>query len=122
MRTASRSSTTWPMPSVKRAGRGSRPKKSSTRARWRKSSPSSRRSDSVSQMSTPAPTPPAEARRLAAADDWELLDTPSEDLFDAFTRLAAQLSAAPIALISLVDRDRLWFTSVLGLEVRERSE
>jgi PAS domain S-box-containing protein len=70
-------------------------------------------------MSTPEPTSPSEERRLAALYECELLDTPSEDLFDAFTRLAAQLCDAPIALISLVDRDRLWFSSALGLELRE---
>ena len=51
-------------------------------------------------MSTPAPTSPPEERRLAALYECELLDTPSEDLFDAFTRLAAQLCETPIALIS----------------------
>jgi PAS domain S-box-containing protein len=70
-------------------------------------------------MSTPAPTSPSEEGRLAALYECELLDTPREDLFDAFTRLAAQLCGTPIALISLVDRDRLWFKSALGLDVRE---
>ncbi len=70
-------------------------------------------------MSTPAPIPPSEERRLAALYEYELLDTPSEDLFDAFTQLAAQLCDTPISLITLVDRNRQWFKSNLGLEIRE---
>ncbi|HTD38096.1 MAG TPA: ATP-binding protein [Candidatus Limnocylindrales bacterium] len=70
-------------------------------------------------MAQPAPVPPSEERRLAALYEYELLDTPFEDLFDAFTRLAAQLCDAPISLITLVDRDRQWFKSSLGLDVRE---
>ena len=64
-------------------------------------------------------TTPSEERRLAALYDYELLDTPSEDVFDAFTQLAAHLCATPIALISLIDRDRQWFKSVVGLDFRE---
>ena len=50
-----------------------------------------------------APIRPTRSRRLAALDDYELLDTPDEELFDAFTRLAAQLCGTPISLISLID-------------------
>jgi PAS domain S-box-containing protein len=64
-------------------------------------------------------TTPSEELRLAALYEYELLDTPGEDLFDAFTRLAAQLCEAPIALMSLIDRDRQWFKSVVGLDLRE---
>ncbi len=70
-------------------------------------------------MPIPAPTPPSEERRLAALYEYELLDTPSEDLFDSFTRLAARLCDTPISLITLVDRDRQWFKSSVGLDVRE---
>ena len=70
-------------------------------------------------MSIPTPEPPSEERRLAALYEYELLDTPNEALFDAFTRLAAQLCDAPISLISLVDRDRQWFKSALGLDLDE---
>jgi len=70
-------------------------------------------------MSIPTPAPPSEERRLAALYEYELLDTPSEALFDAFTQLAALLCDAPISLISLVDRDRQWFKSSLGLDMRE---
>src|ERR1700738_5421830 len=70
-------------------------------------------------MSNAAPIPPSEQRRLAALYESELLDTPSEDLFDSFTRLAARLCDTPISLITLVDRDRQWFKSSVGLDVRE---
>jgi PAS domain S-box-containing protein len=70
-------------------------------------------------MAIPAPVPPSEERRLAALYEYELLDTPFEELFDAFTRLAAQLCQTPISLITLVDRDRQWFKSAQGLDLRE---
>ncbi|BDE04855.1 hypothetical protein WPS_01310 [Vulcanimicrobium alpinum] len=63
--------------------------------------------------------PASEERRLAALYEYELLDTPAEELFDAFTRLAAQLCDAPISLISLVDRDRQWLKSALGMSRAE---
>jgi PAS domain S-box-containing protein len=62
-----------------------------------------------------APQPPDEDRRLAVLREYELLDTPAEELFDAFTALAAQICAVPIALITLIDADRLWSKSALGL-------
>ncbi|MBK1873232.1 PAS domain S-box protein [Marinobacter sp. 1-3A] len=48
-----------------------------------------------------------------------MLDTPSEARFDRLTRMAARLIDAPIALISLIDRDRQWFKSCVGLDIRE---
>ncbi len=63
-----------------------------------------------------APQPPDEDRRLAALYEYELLDTPAEELFDTFTALAAQLCGTPIALISLIDAERQWFKSAVGLE------
>lgn len=45
-----------------------------------------------------------------------VLDTPPEEGFDALTRLAANVCDAPIALISLIDGERLWFKSMFGLE------
>ncbi|HEY0615889.1 MAG TPA: ATP-binding protein [Candidatus Elarobacter sp.] len=70
-------------------------------------------------MATPAPIPPSEERRLAALREYELLDTPSEALFDAFTRLASELCDTPISLITLIDADRQWFKSAVGLGIRE---
>ena len=53
--------------------------------------------------------------RLMALHNTGLLDTPSEESFDRFTRLASHTLAAPIALLSLVDRERQFFKSARGL-------
>jgi len=58
-----------------------------------------------------------ELERLAALDRLEVLDTPAEPLFDSLTELAAQTFSVPIALISLVDRERQWFKACVGLDV-----
>src|ERR1700738_1858535 len=70
-------------------------------------------------MPRPAPIPPSEERRLAALYEYELLDTPSERLFDALTQLAAQLCDAPISLIKLIDRERQWFKSRNGITLQQ---
>lgn len=54
-------------------------------------------------------------RRLAALRDLRILDTPPEEAFDRFTRLAARLLGVPVALVSLVDRDRQFIKSQIGL-------
>jgi PAS domain S-box-containing protein len=61
------------------------------------------------------PTTEDEARRLAALAQYEILDTPVESLFDAFTRLAATMCDAPISLMSLLTDKRQWFKSNYGL-------
>ncbi|AKJ96284.1 hypothetical protein TVD_13345 [Thioalkalivibrio versutus] len=60
-----------------------------------------------------------EAARLEALKAYDILDTPPEPQFDDFTRLIAYICDAPIAAINLVDRDRQWFKSEIGLGVRE---
>ncbi len=57
--------------------------------------------------------------RLAALHRLELLDTPDEERFDRLTRLVARVLEVPIALISLVDAERVWFKSRYGLAARE---
>jgi PAS domain S-box-containing protein len=59
--------------------------------------------------------------RLAALHGLNVLDTPPEAIFDSMTRLAALTFQTPIALVSLVDTDRQWFKSCVGLDVRETS-
>ncbi len=63
--------------------------------------------------------PDNEEQRLAALHALQILDTHPEERFDAIVRQAASALDVPIALVSLVDRDRQWFKSCLGLDVRE---
>src|SRR5690349_19706955 len=65
------------------------------------------------------PRPADEAERLAALHEYQVLDTPPETAFDDLARLAAQICATPIALISLTDSNRQWFKSHVGLEAEE---
>jgi signal transduction histidine kinase len=58
----------------------------------------------------------ADPGRLAELEATGLLDSPPEEPFDRITRLAERLLDVPVALISLVDRDRQFFTSHVGLE------
>jgi hypothetical protein len=53
--------------------------------------------------------------RLAALQRTGLLDSPYEEVFDRLTRLVSKSLGAPVALISLVDADRQWFKSAVGL-------
>jgi diguanylate cyclase (GGDEF)-like protein len=66
-----------------------------------------------------APRPKGEEARLAALQEYQILDTMPEQGYDDITRLASQISGTPIALVSLVDIDRQWFKSKVGLEVTE---
>ena len=65
--------------------------------------------------------PADEDRRLAALRGLAVLDTPADERFDRVTRIAAAALDVPIALVSLVDRDRQWFKSCFGLDARETS-
>jgi GAF domain-containing protein len=63
--------------------------------------------------------PNDEERRLAATRALGLWQTAPEERFDRITRVAAAALDVPIALIALMDRDREWFKSCFGLEIRE---
>ncbi|HEA17903.1 MAG TPA: sensor domain-containing diguanylate cyclase [Pseudoalteromonas prydzensis] len=63
--------------------------------------------------------PDNEEARLAALRALNILDTQSEESLDRVTRLAKYLFAVPISLISLIDEDRQWFKSCIGLDVKE---
>lgn len=67
----------------------------------------------------PAPLPSNEADRLSVLYQCKILDTGSEWLFDDVTRLATQICQVPIALVSLIDKERQWFKSKVGLAVSE---
>ncbi len=56
-----------------------------------------------------------EEKRLKAVRATGLLDTPAEGRFDRITRIARRLARVPIATITLVDEDRQWFKSALGV-------
>ncbi len=68
-----------------------------------------------------AKVPVGEMRRLAALHSLAILDTPPEERFDRLTRIARAAFGVPIALVSLVDGDRQWFKSCVGMEVNETS-
>jgi len=63
--------------------------------------------------------PDDEEQRLATLQSLNILDTAAEERFDRLTRMARRLFGVPIALVSLVDKDRQWFKSSMGLEARE---
>ena len=68
-----------------------------------------------------APLPQNEDERLAELLSYDVLDTEAEQLFDDLTALASQICETPIALISLIDPNRQWFKSRVGLDAEETS-
>ncbi|WP_214072073.1 PAS domain S-box protein [Mucilaginibacter sp. dw_454] len=62
-----------------------------------------------------------ETKRLAALSSYNVLDTLPEKEYDAITRLASYICQVPVALISLIDGERQWFKSKIGLDINETS-
>ena len=60
-----------------------------------------------------------EQQRLDAVRRYDILDTPPDGAFDRITALAARLLHVPVAIVSVVDHDRIWFKSRHGLNVAE---
>jgi GAF domain-containing protein len=68
------------------------------------------------------PAKPAnEKQRLATLRGYEILDTEPEAAFDDLAFLASHICQTPVALISLIDVDRQWFKSKVGVSVNETS-
>lgn len=67
----------------------------------------------------PAPFAPDEEERALSLEHLEVLDSAPEQGFDDVVLLATTLCDTPIALVSLVDRERQWFKACIGLPVSE---
>lgn len=67
----------------------------------------------------PAPFPFNEEERVLSLEHLDVLDSADEQAFDDIVLLATTLCDAPIALVSLVDRERQWFKACIGLGVQE---
>ncbi|APX01076.1 MULTISPECIES: GAF domain-containing serine/threonine-protein kinase [Arthrobacter] len=65
--------------------------------------------------------PADEEARMEAVRSYGILDTPPDGAFDRVTALAARLFSVPVAIVSIVDHDRIWFKSHYGLEVKQIS-
>jgi hypothetical protein len=65
----------------------------------------------------PEITPDYEVERMKAVRRYDVLDTPPDGAFDRVTAIAARIFHVPIAIISIVDHDRIWFKSHHGLPV-----
>ena len=66
-----------------------------------------------------APIPSNEVERLAALREYQILDTPAEEVFDRVTRQAARLCGTPISLVTFIDANRQWYKSRVGIDHTE---
>jgi GAF domain-containing protein len=63
--------------------------------------------------------PDPEEQRMEVVERYNILDTPPDDAFDRLTRMAARVFDVPAAIVSIVDRDRIWFKSHYGVDATE---
>lgn len=66
-----------------------------------------------------APIPANDEARLAELHSYGVLDTPDEEAFDDIGHLTRTIAGTPIGIVSLVDENRQWFKSCIGLETKE---
>ncbi|RZJ72983.1 GAF domain-containing sensor histidine kinase [Flavobacterium sp.] len=66
-----------------------------------------------------APIPANDRQRLDALLSYKVLDTEAENDFDDITKLAAEICESPISIITLLDEQRQWFKSCIGLDITE---
>jgi two-component system, NtrC family, sensor kinase len=76
---------------------------------------------SLREVTMSVPTAANDRARVAALQKYAILDTDPEQGFDDLTLLASYICRTPIALISLIDENRQWFKSKIGLSVSETS-
>ncbi|MES2616354.1 MAG: PAS domain-containing protein [Bacteroidota bacterium] len=72
-------------------------------------------------MTNKYPVPANEQERLKALLNYNILDTMPDEQLDAITRIASYICKTPIALITLIDKDRQWIKSKVGSEIQETS-
>jgi two-component system NtrC family sensor kinase len=70
-------------------------------------------------MTAPKQVQVSDTARVAVLEKYAILDTEPEQAFDDLTLLASYVCKTPIALISLVDEDRQWFKSKVGMAASE---
>ncbi|MDD2357490.1 MAG: diguanylate cyclase [Thiovulaceae bacterium] len=66
-----------------------------------------------------APLPQDEQKRLAKLREYNILDSEPDAVFDNMVQLASYICQTPIAAISLIDVDRQWFKSIVGINAKE---